>query len=567
MSLLSLSEEKTKLTMSHDALPRILYLSDSKPETEQMVTQLERAGYEVDAVKTHVSSNGTGHAPYDLIVIDQPAAQLKKLLSTSDTLRATVIMIEQGQEELAIQAMKLGVGDYLIKDAAGAYQELLPLVIDKVLKHKQLLASQEAMYNAAQERNNVLTLLNEISNEISSTLDTNEVLERLMASTITVMGAQGCSIWLWEDEQKEYLVCRALADQVVSPPLLGVKVRYDQGVVGWVAENNRSAIVQQTAEDVRFLAEIDVKINFQTQSLMAMPIRIRDEVIGVLEIVNKLEGEFNNDDVSVARALAASAATAIENARLVGALRTHTADLEERNAELDAFAHTVAHDIQNMLARIVGFAELLKMDLSSPENNVPFEEMRKSAAYISNNSRKMSKVVEALLLLAAVRQTEVKSEPLPMGKIVDEVLERVSDTIQEKDASLTVTEAWPTAYGYAPWVEEVWYNYISNALKYGGDPLQITIGATKINDETEVQFWVQDQGPGIAPEQQKVLFAPFTQLSTKRKKGHGLGLSIVERIIKKMGGRVGVESAVGEGSKFYFTLPANLENESALITN
>ncbi len=559
MPLLSLSEEQTELTMPHDASPRILYLSDNNPETEHMVMQLEQVGYQVDIMKAHRSSNGTGHDPYDLIIIDQPTAKLEKLLTASDTLHATIVMIEQGHESFAVQALKRGAGDYLIKDTAGAYQELLPLVIDKVLNHKRLLANQEAMYNAAQERNNVLTLLNEISNEISSTLETNEVLERLMSATLTVMGAQGCSIWLWEDEQKEHLVCRALADQVVSPPLLGVKVRYDQGVVGWVAENNRSAIVQQTAEDVRFLAEIDVQINFQTQSLMAMPIRIGDEVIGVLEIVNKLEGEFNNDDVSVARALAASAATAIENARLVGALRTHTADLEERNAELDAFAHTVAHDIQNMLARIVGFAELLKMDLSSPDSGVPFEEMRKSAAYISNNSRKMSKVVDALLLLAAVRQTEVKLETLSMGKIVDEVLERVSDTLQEKDISLTVTDKWPAAYGYAPWVEEVWYNYISNALKYGGDPPQITIGATKLEEDNEVKFWVQDQGPGIAPEQQKTLFAPFTQLSTKRKKGHGLGLSIVERIIKKMGGRVGVESAVGEGSKFYFTLPITIE--------
>ncbi|MCB0034367.1 MAG: GAF domain-containing protein [Anaerolineales bacterium] len=551
--------------MPHDALPRILYLSDNNPETEHLVIQLEQAGYQVDITETHRSANGTTKELYELVIIDQPTVKLEKFLATSENLSATIIMIEQGHEHLAVKAMKSGVGDYLVKDPAGAYQELFPLLVEKVLAHKRLLANQQAMYNAAQERNNVLTLLNEISNEISSTLDTNEVLERLMSATLTVMGAQGCSIWLWEDEQKENLVCRALADQVVSPPLLGVKVRYDQGVVGWVAENNRSAIVQQTAEDVRFLAEIDVKINFQTQSLMAMPIRIGDEVIGVLEIVNKLEGEFNSDDVSVARALAASAATAIENARLVGALRSRTAALEEHNAELDAFAHTVAHDIQNMLARIVGFAELLKMDLSSPDSGVPFEEMSKSAAYISNNSRKMSKVVDALLLLAAVRQTEVKLEPLSMGKIVDEVLERVSDTIQEKETSLTVTKEWPTAYGYAPWVEEVWYNYINNALKYGGDPLKITIGATKMINGTEVQFWVKDQGPGISPEQQKVLFAPFTQLSTKRKKGHGLGLSIVERIIKKMGGHVGVESAVGEGSKFYFTLPVTIQDKDLLL--
>jgi signal transduction histidine kinase len=108
--------------------------------------------------------------------------------------------------------------------------------------------------------------------------------------------------------------------------------------------------------------------------------------------------------------------------------------------------------------------------------------------------------------------------------------------------------------GYAPWIEEVWVNYLSNAIKYGGRPPRVELGA-----ETQpgglVRFWVRDNGPGIAPEAQVRLFVPFTRLDQVRAKGHGLGLSIVRRIVEKLGGQVGVISTPGQGSVFSFTLP------------
>ena len=111
---------------------------------------------------------------------------------------------------------------------------------------------------------------------------------------------------------------------------------------------------------------------------------------------------------------------------------------------------------------------------------------------------------------------------------------------------------WPSALGYAPWIEEVWINYISNAIKYGGQPPRVELGAEKQADNT-VRFWVRDNGPGLSPEDQARLFTPFEQLQV-RAKGHGLGLSIVQRILEKMDGQVGVESEEGKGSLFYFVL-------------
>jgi signal transduction histidine kinase len=114
---------------------------------------------------------------------------------------------------------------------------------------------------------------------------------------------------------------------------------------------------------------------------------------------------------------------------------------------------------------------------------------------------------------------------------------------------------WPTAIGYAPWVEEVWANYLTNALKYGGEPPCVELGATTQSDGM-ILFWICDHGPGIPPESQTRLFTPFTQLGLNHEGGHGLGLAIVLHIVEKLGGQVGIESELGKGSIFSFTLPA-----------
>lgn len=110
-------------------------------------------------------------------------------------------------------------------------------------------------------------------------------------------------------------------------------------------------------------------------------------------------------------------------------------------------------------------------------------------------------------------------------------------------------------------MDEVWLNYLSNAVKYGGRPNltppiapRIEAGST-LQGDSQVRFWVRDNGPGILPEDHSRLFVPFSRLGQDGATGHGLGLSIVQRIVERLGGQVGVESTVGQGSTFYFTLP------------
>jgi two-component system sensor histidine kinase/response regulator len=243
---------------------------------------------------------------------------------------------------------------------------------------------------------------------------------------------------------------------------------------------------------------------------------------------------------------------------LVQQVESRAKELEARNAELDAFAHTVAHDLKIPLSAMVGFSSTIEERF----DEIQPEELLEGLHRITLAGHRMSGIINALLLLSSVRKEDVETEPLNMASIVSEAQNRLAGPLAESQAEITVPDEWPAAMGYTPWVEEVWTNYVSNAAKYGGHPeggvpprIELGFDEKAPASGSHIRFWVHDNGPGLTPEEQAHLFAPFTRLHQVRIEGHGLGLSIVQRIVEKLGGETGVESSVGEGSLFYFTLP------------
>jgi two-component system, sensor histidine kinase and response regulator len=230
------------------------------------------------------------------------------------------------------------------------------------------------------------------------------------------------------------------------------------------------------------------------------------------------------------------------------------AELEARNEDLDAFAHTVAHDIKSPMAVISGYADLLLEAF----DDLPPDKRVEALHSISRGTQKIVNIVEELLLLAGVRKTEVQVTPLDMARVMREVRQRVEYMLVEYQAEVSMPATWSNALGYEPWIEEVWVNYLTNACKYGGQPPYIELGADAAHNGM-VRFWVRDNGKGLSLEDQARLFTPFTRLDQARARGHGLGLSIVRRIVEKQGGQVGVTSSgvPGEGCTFYFTLPVS----------
>jgi PAS domain S-box-containing protein len=223
--------------------------------------------------------------------------------------------------------------------------------------------------------------------------------------------------------------------------------------------------------------------------------------------------------------------------------------LESRNEELDAFAHTVAHDLKGSISTLIGYGELL----GDHEANLTGEQIRESLDMICRIGWKMSDIVDELLLLANVRKEDVNIAPLDMLPIINEATFRLSQKIEESGAEITMGQNFPTAIGYGPWLEEVWYNYISNAVKYGGSPPNITLGG-ELTGNGFARFWIKDNGSGLDQTEKEQLFVPCSS-RTNNSEGNGLGLSIVKRIVEKLNGYVGVESEVNKGSLFSFTLP------------
>ncbi len=226
-------------------------------------------------------------------------------------------------------------------------------------------------------------------------------------------------------------------------------------------------------------------------------------------------------------------------------------ELRRLNEELDAYAHTVAHDLKAPLGIIIPLAELLAGQASV---SLPPEVGRKHARRILEYAYKMQEIVESLLLLAEARVRQVPLYPLDMGQVVAGALKRLAWTVQHYQVEIVHPQRWPTALGYAPWVEGVWANYLSNAIKYGGRPPRLELGGEVMPDGM-VRFWVRDNGPGISETLRDRLFVPFSRAPDGQIEGHGLGLSIARRIVERLGGEVGVESVEGEGSTFSFTLP------------
>ena len=273
----------------------------------------------------------------------------------------------------------------------------------------------------------------------------------------------------------------------------------------------------------------------------------------VLEALQQGAQDYLSKNDLTANLLTKTIHYTLERHRLLLDIKGRANELENQNIALNDFAHTVAHQIQGLLSQMVGYASLVDShyqdQLSDPA--------KQAVDQIMQSGYKMNNVITELLFLASMRSEDIQVSAIDNKRILAEVLKRLRYQIRETKAQIRLPESWPSALGYPPWIEEVWLNYLSNGLKYGGRdgaPPILRLGADK-QEKGMIRFWVADNGPGISEMDQKRLFRPHTRVTTQKIRGEGLGLSICWRIIKRCGGKVGVESKEGLGSCFWFTLP------------
>ncbi|WFB34817.1 hybrid sensor histidine kinase/response regulator [Kiritimatiellota bacterium B12222] len=231
-------------------------------------------------------------------------------------------------------------------------------------------------------------------------------------------------------------------------------------------------------------------------------------------------------------------------------LEIQNEQLRSQNESLDAYARTVAHDLKNPLNLIINFSKFIQDE--GMLTGVPKEDLER----IIDSAEHMNHIIQDLLLLAQVRREDVELVKVNMDLVVQLSVDRMMGEVNKQNVILEQPDSWPDAVGVSSWVQAVWVNYISNAIKYGGEPKKVKLSWNEIPDNPDYyRFNVEDNGMGIPEDQRLKIFDEFTRVGGEKSEGHGIGLSIVRRIIRRLGGDVEVESLDhGQGSRFSFTL-------------
>ncbi|HEU4324029.1 MAG TPA: PAS domain S-box protein [Roseiflexaceae bacterium] len=239
------------------------------------------------------------------------------------------------------------------------------------------------------------------------------------------------------------------------------------------------------------------------------------------------------------------------NATLEGRVRERTAQLEQANQALQAFASTVAHDLRAPLRSMQGFAQILEEDYGEHLD----EEGHSYVRHIVEAAHDMDRLIQDLLAYSRISQAEIPLQQVDLDRVVADALGAVAGLSRERQARITVEHPLPAVHGHPGMLVQVLGNLLANALTFTtpDTPPQVHIRAERRG--SRVRLWVEDNGIGIAPEHHERIFRVFERLhGVERYPGTGIGLAIVQQGIARMGGQVGVESQLGRGSRFWIEL-------------
>jgi len=366
--------------------------------------------------------------------------------------------------------------------------------------------------------------------------------------TDSLQAGGGSSIILWDKIAQRFVQSSSTVRQQHDNQIAANRVRSSGGATRWIVDNRKPVIVADIKDDP-FKANSILR-EYGINAYIGVPLIIEDTVEGVLYAMYYQRHDFRQEEIDLLISCAGMIGLAISKARAVE-------ELEETNNALELYVRTVTHDIKSPLSVALGYLNLVNSEYELLGNEEKQEYLNASEQMLF----KSFQIIDELLLLTEIRNEHaVVYTPIDMSEVLSEVEKRMRPLLDQSNATLEIPSQWESkVMGYPPWVEEIWVNFISNAIKYGGSPPEIKIGSTCSNNE--IQFWIKDNGTGLTAEQQKTLFEPFTRFNLTRIQGHGLGLSIVRHITERMNGTVGVQSEAGQGARFYFTLPIAIEEE------
>jgi signal transduction histidine kinase len=396
----------------------------------------------------------------------------------------------------------------------------------------------------------LLARLVEISLTLNSTLETEPLLQSILNTAAELLGCEAVSIMLYDEQTGRLQFAAATGSN--SQELAEVPVPLDGSIAGLIFRENKPLLIKDVRQEPRHFQKVAEQTRFSVRSLVGVPMRNRDHTIGVLEALNKIQGDFTPDDSKVLAIIASQAAVAIQNARLVQALQAANQQLSQLDQLRQDFMAVASHELRTPLGIILGYASFLKEDADG--------QVSEHATSVLNAALQLQTLVEDMtnMNLLSTGAADLYLEPRTIQDLVLKAYHRVASTAQAKNDHLYLNMPPEQVLIQADSkLLLVFVNLLNNAVRFTPDPGEIVIRVQA--SATQVQVSIQDDGIGIAPEQLERIFDQFYQVEdhmTRRYGGLGLGLAIARALVKLHNGKIWAESpGLGQGATFHVQIP------------
>jgi signal transduction histidine kinase len=396
----------------------------------------------------------------------------------------------------------------------------------------------------------------EMSLVLNSTLQLEPLLRRIMDAAAEITEAESASILLIDEKTRElyFMAFDSESDSAHTRHLKRIPVPLKGSVAGTVVLENRPIAINDVTQHPQHYRQADAASGFQTQSLLGVPMSVRNNVMGVLEAVNKLGGNsWTEDDIHFMQILSAQAGIAINNAQLVTQLTEAYQELSQLDKMKNDFIAIASHELRTPLSVILGYASFLKEEAQGDASD--------HAAAVLTSALKMRQIIEDMTNLRFVKlgESELLKETISVAEIMLRALSDVRSMSEVQGHQLNFSPPpteWQAHLDSAKIVMAL-TNLLNNAIKYS--PKNGPIEFTFHRQPDEIWLVVQDHGIGLEASHFERIFEEFFQVEdhmTRRHNGMGLGLAIAKAIVVAHHGRIWVESpGLGQGCTFYISLP------------
>lgn len=393
-----------------------------------------------------------------------------------------------------------------------------------------------------------------VSQILNSTLSVEPLLQIIIQAATELTNTEACSIMLIDKRTGELRFAEATGG--ATDALKKVSVPLDNSIAGWVIRKDRPLLIRDAKNDPRWHRGVDETTDFETHSILGVPLKVRDNVIGVLEVVNKKTEEgFNQDDIQIATTLSAQAAIAIENARLLDELQQAYRDLSQLEQIKGDFVSIASHELRTPLAVILGYATFLRDNVTGQASE--------QLEIVLSSAMRLRSLIDDMVNLRHIQTDDVQLERsmFSLRQLVSDVTQEFSELATGKQQILTIkftpSDSPLNIDADSQKIYLALANLISNSIKFTPEG-----GRIHINVELKgYKYWVNviDTGIGIPETEYDRIFDQFYQVEpslTRKYQGMGLGLSIAKGMVEVHKGRIWVESVVGKGSNFTVVLPS-----------